>query len=131
MKASMLSQSPVIRASEPSGKTATPQHRNILYIPPTSRYITRDAYTTTEDEEEPLSTAALQKAAEIRIWKVLNITSKQQKEILTRAAMKSMFEVANMLEKELKPKEFSDMYVAVLKTLAKDYIEMKLSKSST
>jgi hypothetical protein len=131
MKASMPSQSPVMRASEPSGKTATPQHRNVLYIPPTSGYITRDAYTTTEDEGEPPSTAALQKAAEIRIWKALNITSEQRKEILTRAATKSVFEVANMLEKELKPKEFSDMYVAVLKTLAKDYIETKSSRSST
>jgi hypothetical protein len=131
IKASMPSQSLVMRASEPSGKTATPQYRNVLYIPLTSGYITRDAYTTTEDEGEPLSTAALQKAAEIGIWKVLNITSKRRKEILTRAAMKSMFEVVNMLEKELKPKEFSDMYIAILKTLAKDYIEMKSSKSST
>jgi hypothetical protein len=131
MKASMPSQSPVIRASEPLGKTATPQHRNVPYIPLTSRYITRDAYTTTEDEGEPPSTAALQKAAEIGIWKVLNITSEWRKEILTRAATKSMFEVANMLEKELKPKEFSDMYIAILKTLAKGYIETKSLKSST
>jgi hypothetical protein len=43
MKASMPSQSPVMRASELLGKTATPQHRNVLYIPPTSGYITRDA----------------------------------------------------------------------------------------
>jgi hypothetical protein len=42
-----------------------------------------------------------------------------------------VFEVVNMLEKELKPKEFSDMYVAILKTLAKDYIETKSSRSST
>jgi hypothetical protein len=131
MKASMPSQSPVMRASELSGKTATPQHRNIPYIPLTSRYMTRDAYTTTEDEGEPPSTVALQKAAEIGIWKVLNITSEWRKEILTRVAMKSVFEVANMLEKELKPKEFSDMYVAILKTLAKDYIETKSLKSST
>jgi hypothetical protein len=62
---------------------------------------------------------------------VLNITSERRKEILTRAATKSVFEVANMLEKELKPKEFSDMYIAVLKTLAKDYIETKSSRSST
>jgi hypothetical protein len=67
MKASMPSQSPVMRASEPLGKTAMPQHRNVPYIPLTSGYITRDAYTTTEDEGEPLSTAALQKAAEIGI----------------------------------------------------------------
>jgi hypothetical protein len=76
-----------MRASEPLGKTAMPQHRNIRYIPLTSRYITRDAYTTTEDEGEPLSTAALQKAAEIGIWKVLNITSERRKEILTRVAV--------------------------------------------
>jgi hypothetical protein len=42
-----------------------------------------------------------------------------------------MFEVVNMLEKKLKPKEFSNMYIAILKTLAKDYIEMKSLRSST
>jgi hypothetical protein len=81
-----------------------------------------DAKLTTDDELPEHN--AVQESKENSIWVIYGIHQPKRREILHRTTMSSTYDVTMRLKREIDSEEWTNMYIAVLDSLAANYVEV-------